>query len=305
MHENLIKYKGIEWTDIASPDKETVEKLYAKYNFHELDLEDCLQGNQRSKIDEYENYLFIVLHFPYKTRKRMEIEELKMFIGPDYFITLHNGELTRLESMFRAVQEKLKERREIMGFGTGYLLYEVVRGLFDSCFPLLDDLEDGINEVEKDVFDQEIHQRDMLKDIMQIKRNIINLYRMILPQRAVVAQLEHKNKKFLPKDLEVYFDDVVDKAEKIYNSLENFKALIQSLQDTNESIISHNTNNIIKTLTIFSVTLLPLTLLSGIYGMNISRLPYANTEQSFLILLGMMAAITVVLLGFFKYKKWL
>ncbi|MBI5755260.1 magnesium/cobalt transporter CorA [Candidatus Peregrinibacteria bacterium] len=305
MYENLIKYKGIEWTDIAVPDKETVEKLYAKYNFHELDLEDCLQGNQRSKIDEYENYLFIVLHFPYKIRKRMEVEELKMFIGPDYFITLHNGELKALEKMFQTVQEKLKERKEIMGSGTGYLLYEVVRALFDSCFPILDDIEDDINEIEKDVFDQEIHQRDMLKDIMQTKRNIITLYRMIVPQRAVVAQLEHKNKKFLPKDLEVYFDDVVDKAEKIYNSLENFKALVQSLQDTNESIISHNTNNIIKTLTIFSVTLLPLTLLSGIYGMNISRLPYANDEMSFLILLGMMAAITIVLLGFFKYKKWL
>ena len=124
------------------------------------------------------------------------------------------------------------------------------------------------------------------------------------PQRGVVAQIEHKNKKFLPHSLEVYFDDAVDKIEKIWSSLENMKELIESLQDTNESIISHTTNNVIKILTVFSVVMLPLTFLTGLYGMNVA-LPGAESGAIFMVLTGVMIGIVLTMLGFFKYKRWI
>lgn len=192
-----------------------------------------------------------------------------------------------------------------MSQGAGFLLYEITSELFKACFPLLDAIEDEIGVVENDVFGEEVHHRDMLQDIMRLKKNILTFYRIIVPQRAVVAQLEHKNKKFLPKDLEVYFDDIVDQIEKMYNTLENFKALVQNLHDTNESIISHNTNKVMKVLTIFSVILLPMNLIASIYGMNLARLPYSENPMAFYLFLLGMAVLALTMFVFFRYKKWL
>ena len=126
-----------------------------------------------------------------------------------------------------------------------------------------------------------------------------------MPQRAIIAQLEHKNKKFLPDNLDIYFDDIVDKIEKLWNNLENLAELVVSLHETNESIISHNTNNVIKVLTLFSVVMLPLTFITGFYGMNIDALPFAHGDSSFTIITGIIVGIALLMIGFFRYKKWL
>ncbi len=190
-----------------------------------------------------------------------------------------------------------------MGSGSGFLLYEIIDQLYSAAFPMLDKIEKSVTSLERDVFSLS-EQHDMLKDILVLKKNIITFRRIIAPQRTVIAQIEHKNKKFLPDSLEIYFDDVVDKVEKIWNNLESLKDLIESLQDTNESIISHTTNNVIKILTVFSVVMLPLTFLTGLYGMNVA-LPMADKNGVFLILAGTMVGIVLLMLGLFKYKRWI
>ncbi len=159
--------------------------------------------------------------------------------------------------------------------------------------------------MEKEIFHAHFENRDMFKDILLFKKDLITLNRIIFPQRTVLAQLEHKNKKFMSEELEVYFDDVVDKIEKIWNNIENLQQMVESLLDINESVISHNTNKIIKTLTAFSVIILPLTLLSGIYGMNLTRLPWADRPDSFNLIIGFMLFIAVFMLVFFKFRRWL
>ena len=124
------------------------------------------------------------------------------------------------------------------------------------------------------------------------------------PQRTVIAQLEHKNKRFLPENLDLYFDDLVDKVEKIWGNLESMKDLVISLQETNESIISHKTNDVIKVLTIFSATMLPLTVLTGFYGMNVD-LPMGEHPVAYFLIIGGMAVISLTMLIFFKMKRWL
>lgn len=307
MEQKIVTFKGLQWTNIIDPGKEQTEYLKNTYHFHELDLEDCLSETQRSKIDDYEKYLFIVLHFPifHSKKKLIETVEVDIFVGQNYLITLHDGNIKALNDHFKSVQEKLASRKKLMSQGAGFLLYEITSELFTACFPLLDAIEDEIGVVENDVFGEEVHHRDMLQDIMRLKKNILTFYRIIVPQRAVVAQLEHKNKKFLPKDLEVYFDDIVDQIEKMYNTLENFKALVQNLHDTNESIISHNTNKVMKVLTIFSVILLPMNLIASIYGMNLAKLPYSENPMAFYLFLLGMASLAVTMFIFFRYKKWL
>lgn len=303
--DKIVKHGKLTWMDVRDPDQAFLEKIKDEFGFHHLDIEDCLSDHQRSKIDEYDDYLFIILHVPYFDKKRQRVlpDEIDVFIKNDLLITVHWGNSKALSEFFEDVKENPAQRKKFMGQEAGYLLYEVIDHLFSGLFPMLEKMEKNLTNLEREVF-QANQQRDMLRDILEIKKNIITFRRYIAPQRAVIAQIEHKNKKFLPSTLEIYFDDTVDKIEKIWSTLENLKELVESLQDTNESIISHTTNKVIKTLTVFSVVMLPLTFLTGLYGMNVN-LPLAEHPQVFLFLVALMTIVILGMLGFFKYKRWI
>lgn len=295
---------SFHWISVANPDEKTLEGFKRAYKFHPLDLEDCLSESQRPKIDDYDNYLFIVLHIPVRTGRRKQLKscEINIFIGPTYLITVHDDNNT-IEKLFEGCKKKRKTKDDYLSNGPGYLLYRIISDLFETGFPMVDDISRQINELEVDVFDSD-YSRDRLKEILLVKKDIINFRRIIMPQRAIIAQLEHKNKKFLPENLNVYFDDVVDKIEKMWNNLENLQELISSLHSTNESIISHNTNNTIKTLTLFSVIMLPLTFITGFYGMNVNGLPFAASELSVEIVTGIIFLVVLAMIGYFRFKKW-
>ncbi|MEK9160061.1 MAG: magnesium/cobalt transporter CorA [Patescibacteria group bacterium] len=302
--QRSLTLEKLTWIDVEDPDTDTLLALKEKHGFHELDIEDCLSENQRSKVDEYDDYIFTILHIPFYDKRRQRIvgEEVDIFIKTNLLITVHWGGLKPLNNFYEKVESDLKERKKMMGHSSGYLLYEIIDHLFGTLFPLLDTIEANVGTLEQDAFTG--GQRDMLKEILNTKKNIIGFRRVMAPLRTVIAQLEHKNKKFLPDSLEVYFDDVLDKVEKIWSTLENLKELIESLQDTNESIISHTTNNVIKTLTIFSVVMLPLNLLAGMYGMNV-HLPFSTHPLIFFFLAGGMIFILMVMLIFFRIKRWI
>lgn len=301
----VIKYKKIQWLDIVKPSNEDLNYLKKKYRFHDLDLEDCLSRKERPKIDEYDNYLFIVLHFPVHNKRwnRYNVEELNIFLGKDFVITLHNGELLPLNKFKEKLKSSLKLRKEYLSKGSWYVLYELISELFDYCFPVIDRMSVNIKDIEREMFDTE-EVRNLLHDIMVVKRNIITLRRILLPQRSVVAALEHKAGKFALSGLDIYFDDIVDKIEKLWSNLETSKEVVESLQDTNESLISHNINNVMKILTVFSVVMLPLTFITGLYGMNVN-LPYAGQNQTFLAILLVMLLIVIFMLSVFRWNKWM
>lgn len=305
LQKTSAKFAKMEWIDIVHPNEEVLMGLKKQYAFHELDLEDCLSDIQRSKIDDYENYLFIVLHFPFfdTRRKRIVQEEVDIFIGQNFLLTIHEGRLKPLEKLMQSCKDNRRVLKDSLEKGSGYLLYVIIRELFDAGFPLTDEMYRAITVFEKDLFEGE-SERDMVRDILWLKKDIITFRRIISPQRAVVAQLEHKNKKFLPENLEVYFDDVVDKIEKIWNTLENLKELVEDLQDTNEVLISHQTNRVIKMLTVFSVVLLPLTVITGFYGMNVD-LPFGDHAMAAAGITVSMLALVVSMILFFKWKRWL
>lgn len=300
-----ITHGNLTWIDVHDPSIETLTELKEKFKFHELDIEDCLSENQRSKIDEYSKYLFMILHFPYYDKKSQKVsfEEVDFFLANNLLITVHTNGFKNFVNFFEKTMGSKKTRESIMSKGSGFLLYEVIDFMFTTSFPILDSFETNIAVLEKDVFTLG-EQRDMLRDILRTKKNIITFRRVIGPERTVVAQLEHKHKKFLADNLDLYFDDLVDKIEKIWNTLENLKELVESLQDTNESIISHATNNVIRMLTTFSVIMLPLTFITGLYGMNVN-LPLAEQNEIFFALTGVMLFIVLSMLAFFKYKKWI
>lgn len=300
-----LTYQGITWHDDAHPAEKDLRKLQKMYNFHNLDIEDCLSQHERPKVDEYETYLFLVFHIPYLSKQSARIlkEEVNIFLGADYIVTVHEGRVPVFDSVWKEIESSEEKRLEYLQHGTGYFLYELMRQLFEEGFPLVDLITKSLREIEAALFEDE-DAVDLLRDILALKRNIITMRSILLPQRSLIAALEHKNEKFIPANLEVYFDNILDNIERQWSMLETAKEIAEALHGTHDSWLRHKTDAVIRVLTIFSVTILTPTLLSGIYGMNIV-LPLQEHPGAFLILTTIMLAVIVGFFGYFSYKKWL
>jgi magnesium transporter len=297
---------GLTWIHLDSPTADEAGLLADRFGWHPLDIEDVLSKRQRPKIDEYaeDGYLFVVLHFPVydKTVQRLNAAELDFFIGHDYLVTLPTVELLPVTRLFHRCEEDEELREQLFSKGSGYLLYHVLDDLFDYCFPILDKIAYKLDAIEDDVF--EGRSEEVVRDISDAKQEIISYRKIIKPERATLRVLERQIERFLPEDLELYFDDIVDAAERIWDLLDNHKEVVEALEDTNESVISHRQNRVLLVLTMVSVILLPLTLITGLFGMNV-RFPGFETARAFWIICGAMLAIAGGLIAFVRYKRWL
>jgi len=298
---------GLTWIHLDPPvDPETVNALRARFGWHPLDVEDVLSKRQRPKVDDYldDGYLFGVLHFPAydKNVQRLNAGELDFFLGPDYLVTISNVELLPVTRLFNRVQEDERFREQLFSKGSGRLLYEVLDDLFDYCFPILDKIAYKLDSIEDDIEDR--RSEEIVTDISKVKQEIISYRKIIKPQRPALRLLERHIERFLPEELELYFDDLVDASERIWDLLDNYKEVVEALESTNESVISHRQNDVLRILTVFSVILLPLTLISGIFGMNV-LFPGEHTHAAFWAIVGLMVTVIIGMIGFFKYKRWL
>ena len=300
-----LTVSGLTWAHLTAPMPEEAAELTARFGWHPLDLEDVLSKRQRPKVDEYPEYLFGVLHFPAfdKTIQRLNAAELDFFLGEGCLITLPTVELLPVTRLFARCQEDEELRESLFSKGSGYLLYHVLDDLFDYCFPILDKIGHKLDSVEDEMF--EGHAEEVVRDISNVKQEIISYRKIIKPERATLRVLERYTEPYLPEELvEGYFDDIVDAAERIWDLLDNYKEVVEALEDTNESVISHKQNDVLRILTTFSVILLPLTLISGIFGMNVI-FPGEGTSEAFWAVLGVMLATVAGLIAFFRYKRWL
>src|SRR5215211_7344479 len=232
-----LSANGLTWVHLDAPETATAAELAERFGWHALDVEDVLSKRQRPKVDEYPNYLFAVLHFPFydKAVQRLNAAELDVFVGPGYLVTLPNVELLPVTRLFQRCSDDAALRESLFSKSSGYLLYHVLDDLFDYCFP--------------------------------------------------------------PEELELYFDDLVDASERIWDLLDNYKEVVEALEATNESAISHRQNDVLRVLTIFASIMLPLTLITGIFGMNV-RFPGIDTAAAFWVIVGAMAAALAGLVGF-------
>ena len=297
---------GLTWIHLDSPDALSASELADRFGWHPLDIEDVLSKRQRPKIDDYadEGYLFGVLHFPVYDRsiQRLNAAELDFFIGPDYLVTLPNVELLPVTRLFRRCEEDETYREQLFSKGSGRLFYEVLDDLFDYCFPILDKINHKLDSLEDDVF--EGRSEEVVRDISNVKQEIISYRKIIKPERSTLRLLERHIERFLPEELELYFDDIVDAAERIWDLLDNYKEVIEALENTNESVISHRQNDVLRLLTLFSVVLLPLTLITGLFGMNV-EFPGFGTVWAFWAIFVAMVVTLLCVLAFFRYKRLL
>jgi len=298
--------EGLRWVNIERPTPLESAWLEEQFDFHALDLEDVLSRNQRPKIDEYDEYLFIVLHFPVFDRQlgRLNAGELDIFVGADFLVTIPNTPLQPVSYLFDRCRQKEEVREQIFSRGAGYLLYRIVDDSFDYCFPMLRKIGNKLDAVEDEIF--EGRSEDVVRDLSNAKQEIINFRKVIRPQRTVLRDLEKLKGRFLAPDidLEIYFDDVVDAHERIWDMLENYKEVVEALEDTNESFISHRVNDVLRVLTAFSVIILPLTLIASLWGMNVG-VPGEGDPEDFWAIVAGMVALLVGMLAYFRRRGWL
>ncbi|AGK95773.1 magnesium transporter CorA family protein [Clostridium pasteurianum] len=290
-----MKYKDLLWIDIEKPTVSDINMLEKKFNFHELLLEDCMTEHQRSKIDDYEEYFFIVLHMPRykKDLQIIEAAEIDMFIGPNYLITLHEGELKPLTALASLCYTQEKAKMEYMSEGSALLLYEITKRLFDYCMPMLDKIGILLNKINIDIFKDT--SKSMLQNISMTKMQIINFRRVVKPVRPVILVLEKVIIKYLPENMEIYFDDITDKAEKIWDMLENQKEVIESIDSTFTSLTNYKSNNLMAVFTIIQVVILPMTLVGGLFSMNVEGIPMHGYPNAFWIVFGMIMLPTIII----------
>jgi len=302
----IVQGEGLRWVKIESPTATENGWLEENFDFHPLDLEDVQSRNQRPKIDEYDNYLFIVLHFPIFDRSvgRLNAGELDIFVGPDFLVTIPNQPLQPVEYLFERCRQKEEVREQLFSRGSGFLLYRIVDASFDYCFPMLRKIGNKLDSLEEVIF--EGRSEDVVRDLSNAKQEIINFRKVIRPQRTVLRDLENVKGRYLAPDidLEIYFDDIVDAHERIWDMLENYKEVVEALEETNESYISHRVNDILRVLTAFSVIILPLTLIASLWGMNVGVPGEGDTEDFWAIVAGM-AVLLFGMLFYFRRRGWL
>jgi magnesium transporter len=226
-----------------------------------------------------------------------------VFIGDNYLITLHKGELKPLVKLFKECQLEEEAREEYFSQGSGYLLYRIIDRLVDYCLPMLNRISDNIEQTEDNIFASEGMPR-AIEDISILRRDVISFRRIIWPMRAVIASLEPRIRRFTTMDLAVYFGDTVDHVDKIWDALDEYKEIIEGLNDTHDSLATNRTNEVMRMLTIIATILLPLTVVASIYGMNIP-LPFQHSSYSFIFVLFVWVVIVSGMLYFFRRNHWI
>ena len=299
-----LNAQGLTWVHVPAPDQEVATELAERFGWQPLDVEDILSKRQRPKVDDYPDYLFAVLHFPWydSSVQRLNAAELDIVLGPDYLVTMPNVPLLPVDRLFNRCAEDEEFRNELFAKGSGRLLYEVLDDLFDYCFPILDKIAHKLDKIEDDI--HEVRSEELVRDISNVKQEIISYRKIIKPQRSTLRVLERYVERFLPESLELYFDDIVDATERIWDLLDNYKEVVEALEDTNESLIAHRHNDVLRVLTVFSVILLPLTLIASVFGMNVVY-PGEGTHAAFWAIIAVMVLTIFAMLGFFRWKRWL
>ena len=301
-----ITWGDLTWVNISPPTANETKYLAEHYNFHQLALDDCLSRKQLSKVDVYPEYLFIIFHIPvyYKERRVSVQRQWSAFVGDKFLVTLHTVELKSVDKVFQDCKTDEKTRQEHFCHGSGYLLYKILDAAVDSYFPVLDKILSLIEDIEDSVFDENV---ESAKELSILRRDIIAQRRVMFPTRALFVELENKLKRFSKTDVTDYYSDLMDHINKICETLDECKEIIEVFKDTDYTLATYRINRVIRILNIFATIVLPFLAVSGIYGMNV--VAPGGLERgdfkTFIILLLVMCLISGGMLFYFRRRRWI
>jgi magnesium transporter len=290
----------VRWIDLEKQDEHTLAVLAERFGFHPLTIEDCSHFDQRPKLESYEDYLFVVFHgfeVDWDHIDDAQVLELHMFVGRDFVVTVHERPLPALE----AVWNRVALDGRLLHHGADQLCYLIADALIDSYFPLLDDLLLRVDRLEDRVLDHV--EPPSLAEILDFKRLLVELRKILSPQRDVLALLAKRGEGLISERVSIYFRDVYDHALRLHEAVESARELVGNVRDAHLWNASQRTNEIMKRLTILSAIFLPLTFITGFFGQNFESLPFDSRT----LMCGMLAsciAVPAAMLFYFVRSKW-
>lgn len=294
---------SVTWLNITGVhDTKAIEEIGAHFNVHPLVLEDIANTTQRPKLEEYDDYLFIVLKMVYtqpKT-KNVAIEQVSLLVGKSYVISFQETD----DDVFEDVRKRIREGKgKIRKCGTDYLAYTITDAITDNYFSVLEDMGGYLEDMEAQLLlspDQPV-----LNAIYALKQELVYVRKSIWPIREVIAGLQRSESDLISDDIAPYFRDVYDHTVQIIETVESFRDMTAGMLDLYVSTVSNKMNEIMKVLTIFASIFIPLTFIVGVYGMNFHNMPELSLPWGYPAVWGLMITIAVILLIFFKKKGWM
>ncbi len=304
--KTVLHFGNIDWIHLFDPQKEEINELVKKYDFHELIEEDLFELTNQEKIDVYEDYVFTVVNFPkYKSdTKKYFLNEFSIILGKNIIVTMTKFDTNHIKSIIEEYSEEIKTRESDEEFKISpyYILYKILDTMYDKSIKMLTHSSKDVVLLEEQLFSSNKLEKKLLENLTIKKRNIVSLKHIFTPHKEILEELQKTLPKFYKEDLDVYFEDLEYKLDKVGNIVSVSFENIESLAETYNSLMNIKTNSMISVLTIFSAITWVLTLISGIYGMNIT-LPGQTNTNFFPILVVVMWLVSLVLLRIFKKEK--
>lgn len=303
MIENL-QFGNFVWRHIVNPTDENLEYLINNYNFHPLDIEDCRSKVQRPKIDIYDDYYFLILHFPSfdNLNRFLTTKEVKIFWGKDYIITIGNSHWV-VKKFFEHIKGNFENfRDDLSSDASDALLYKIFERLMKETLLLLDNVGNEVEKINLDLFNRK--PETIIGKISVTRKNIILLDTMFKPQLRLFHKFESGEIKGYAEDMEDYWGNILDYYQKVWDMTEDYKELIEGLSKTYDSLQTNRINEIIRVLTLISTILLPMTFIASLYGMNVG-LPFQSHWAAFWIVVGSMLLVSFSFLFYFRRKRWM
>jgi magnesium transporter len=299
-----ISFGNIKWIDFTDPSTEDTLYLQENFNIHPLAIEEFVTPTYRPKATEYENCLFLTIHIPlFNTTTRTTYPgELDIVITKDHLITGHSKGIYALENLFNSLQESEGKKRLYMNKTPAHLLHKILEILLDSLFPSLDHIHEKLNRIEEQVFNGK--EKEMVFEISVIKRDILNFRRTLKPQRNIIESIAQMKSRFVDPELIPYFQDLIGTNIRLWNALESNKETIESMEETNNSLLSNKLDFTMKVLTVFSAIMMPMTVYSNILAMS-ADIPFGKNPHAFIIHVIIMLLMSLLTIFIFKIKKWL
>ena len=298
-----VTFKKLTWIDFSDPSADDVLYLQENFNIHPLAIEEFVTPTYRPKATQYDNCLFLTIHIPLfneKTRTTFA-GELDIVITKDHLITGHNNGIYHLEQFFETLSKNEGKRRLYMSKTPSHLLYSILEMLLASLFPNIDHINEKLLYIEEQVFNGK--EKEMVFEISVIKRDILNFRRTLKPQRHIIESLTQMKSDFVAPDLMPYFQDLIGTNIRLWNALESNKETIESMEETNNSLLSNKLNLTMKVLTIFNAIFLPITVYSNIMSMS-TNIPLNHSNEGFWIHVSIMLVISLFTIILFRVKKW-
>jgi magnesium transporter len=298
----ILKQQGrFVWLDLQAPQETDIALLRDEFNFHPLAIEDATRTHQRPKLDSYDTYYFIVFYcLSYDSaRQRLAAQQVSLFIGANYIVSVHEGPIDAIDTTIRRWQRS----EEDFGRDAGALLYALLDAIVDDYFPVIDELAERVEVIEEQIFER--FSETVLQEVFSLKRDLLNARRIIAPERDVLNVLLRREVPIFQRNTILYLQDVYDHIVRITDSIDTYRDLLAGALDAFLSVQSNRLNQIVKVLTIASIVLMSDALIAGIYGMNFEFMPELHWPYGYPFALGLMAVVSLALIVFFRWRKWL